>query len=137
MLVRSLIGVLILQSIAFGVYFIFGTESRLILLITAGSFSIAGPLLIGFGYPIWIIRCRVRVLKASALEATQYKISNLDLTIESDRGEHAYLMTQQMYIESRWEWPLSSHLQTIILFGLLPPMTWVMAATIENVLFGG
>ena len=46
------------------------------------------------------------------------------------------LLTHQMFVESRWEWPIASHLQKLILFGLLPPLTWVLAATIEYALYG-
>jgi hypothetical protein len=35
----------------------------------------------------------------------------------------------------RWEWPIASHLQKLILFGLLPPLTWVVAAMIENTIY--
>ena len=45
------------------------------------------------------------------------------------------LMVKQMYLESRWEWPLASNIQKIIVFGLLPPAAWVMAAVVENLLF--
>jgi hypothetical protein len=31
-----------------------------------------------------------------------------------------------------WEWPIAAHVQKLILFGLLPPLTWMLAATIEN-----
>ena len=32
-------------------------------------------------------------------------------------------------------WPLGGYVQRIVLFGLLPPITWVMAAAVENLLF--
>jgi hypothetical protein len=33
------------------------------------------------------------------------------------------------------EWPVGPHLQKIILFGLLPPVAWVLAAAVENALY--
>ena len=91
------------------------------------------PLLIAFGHPIWIIRCRVH--ETQTIEHILNEIDGLDLTIDSDRNQHAYLVTQQMFVESRWEWPIASHVQKLILFGLLPPTTWVLAAAIENVMY--
>lgn len=44
-------------------------------------------------------------------------------------------LSYQMFIESRWDWPIGPQIQKIVLFGLLPPITWALAATIENVLY--
>jgi hypothetical protein len=44
----------------------------------------------------------------------------------------ADLLTHRMFLDSLWEWPIASHMQKLILFGLLPPLTWVVAAMIEN-----
>jgi hypothetical protein len=44
----------------------------------------------------------------------------------------AELLTHQMSLESRWDWPIENHVQKLILFGLLTPFTWMLAAMIEN-----
>ena len=40
-----------------------------------------------------------------------------------------------MYYEDRvravWEWPFESHIRRVVIFGLLPPLTWVLAAGVE------
>jgi hypothetical protein len=45
------------------------------------------------------------------------------------------LLMHQMFIESRWEWPIAAHVQKLVLFGLLPPLAWVLAAMIENAMY--
>ncbi len=93
------------------------------------------PLLAAFGWPIWVIRNRVQEQKKQTIENIIKEIENLDLSVSEDRGQHAYLLTRQMFVESRWEWPISSHVQKLIIFGLIPPLTWVLAALVENLLF--
>ena len=46
------------------------------------------------------------------------------------------LLTHQMFVESRWEWPIASHVHQLILFGLFAPCAWALAATIEYALYG-
>jgi len=65
---------------------------------------------------------------ADAIQAV-YAKTPVERISESD------LLTRQMFIESRWEWPIAAHVQQLILFGLLPPMTWVLAAVVENLLY--
>jgi hypothetical protein len=55
-----------------------------------------------------------------------------DVTTRDNSGD---LLMHQMFIESRWEWPIASHVQKLILFGLLPHLTWVVAAMIENAMY--
>ena len=42
-----------------------------------------------------------------------------------------------MYYEDRiravWEWPFEAHIRRLVIFGLLPPLTWVLAALVEIV----
>ena len=42
-----------------------------------------------------------------------------------------------MYYEDRikaiWEWPFELHVRRLVIFGLLPPLTWVLAAGVEVV----
>jgi hypothetical protein len=119
-------------SIACVMYIDAGQSNKVAML--AAVLIVLLPLLFAFGHPIWIIRCRVQEKKAEAIEQIFNEIDDLNLAIDSDRNRnrHAYLMTQQMFVESRWEWPIASHLQKLILFGFLPPLTWVLAAVIEN-----
>jgi hypothetical protein len=45
------------------------------------------------------------------------------------------LLTYRMFLDSLWDWPIASHVQKLILYGLLPPLTWVVAAMIENAMY--
>ena len=36
------------------------------------------------------------------------------------------------FIESLWDWPVAPHIQRVILFGMLPLITWVLAGMVEN-----
>ena len=45
-----------------------------------------------------------------------------------------------MYFEDRvtnnGEWPIEAHIRRLVIFGLLPPLTWVLAAAVEVVFEG-
>ncbi|XOV86694.1 MAG: hypothetical protein ACFHX7_17200 [Pseudomonadota bacterium] len=40
-----------------------------------------------------------------------------------------------MYYEDRikniWEWPFEAHIRRLVIFVLLPPLTWILAAAVE------
>ncbi|MEE2892176.1 MAG: hypothetical protein VX766_08560 [Pseudomonadota bacterium] len=44
-------------------------------------------------------------------------------------------MSYLLWLDALPTWPLGGYVQRIVLFGLLPPITWVMAAAVENLLF--
>lgn len=77
--------------------------------------------------PVVLLRNRIRQL----VHQEQLLVAEQMIT-EPDNNS---LMVRQMYLESRWEWPIASNVQKIIAFGLLPPIAWVMAAIVENLLF--
>ena len=98
--------------------------------------------LLAWWYPIFILRNRIRLKKTEELDALLLAIQGDDNALRNSciprRGNEistADLLTHQMFIESRWEWPIASHVQKLVLFGLLPPFTWVLAAAIENALY--
>ena len=100
------------------------------------------PALVAWCYPTLILRNRIRLKKTQELDRLLLAILGddeaLDLSCIPKRGNQittADLLVHQMFIESRWEWPIASHVQKLILFGLLPPLTWVLAAMIENLLY--
>ncbi len=98
------------------------------------------PILTGYFIPIFILRNRIRDAKRLALNAITQARSGDQAVLDSLKMPHGDLpapdlLTQQMFLEARWEWPIASHLQKLILFGMLPPLTWVLAALVENILF--
>ncbi len=86
------------------------------------------PLILLYLYPVFIVRNRVKVLKEAELQ-------EIDDAFKRDETPSPDLMTRRMFIESRPEWPITSNVQRLLLFGFLPPFTWVLAAVVENALY--
>jgi hypothetical protein len=70
-----------------------------------------------------------------ALRGNQEAITTTNIHALDAPTTAADLLTHQMFLESRWEWPIASHVQKLVLFGLLPPTTWMLAAMIENSIY--
>jgi hypothetical protein len=107
-----------------------------------GALLIVMPALAAWCYPVFILRNRIRLKKTQELDCLLLAILGDDVALGKScipkRGNEittADLLVHQMFIESRWEWPIASHVQKLIVFGLLPPLTWVFAAMIENLLY--
>ena len=103
---------------------------------------VSTPILLLYAYPILVLRNRIKEEKVRELSIVFQALEGDDEAITAARIRRpgpplsiGDLLTHQMFVESRWEWPIASHLQKLILFGLLPPLTWVLAATIENVIY--
>ena len=103
---------------------------------------LAVALLLLYLYPVWILRNRIKDKKLAEMgQITRSLLGDDDaMSTISIHGRGAPtttvdLLMHQMFIESRWEWPIASHVQKLILFGLLPPLTWVVAAMIENAMY--
>jgi hypothetical protein len=58
-------------------------------------------------------------LKDSLIGHDREKITTVDLLYYQDR------------IQKVREWPFTDRLRALVLFGVLPPLTWVIAAIIE------
>ena len=41
------------------------------------------------------------------------------------------LLDYRGFIESLWDWPVAPHIQRVILFGMLPLITWVLAGFVR------
>jgi hypothetical protein len=96
-------------------------------------------ILLPYVYPVWILKNRIRDKKIAemgqitrSLRGDDDAMSKISIQGRGAPTTTVDLLMHQMFIESRWEWPIASHLQKLILFGLLPPLTWVVAAMIEN-----
>jgi len=115
-----------------------------VMAVTALGILLTGfPILLLYAYPILILRNRIRNEKQKELNVVFQALEGDDEAIKAisiqGRGVPSTttdLLTHQMFVESRWEWPIASHVQKLILFGLLPPVAWVLAATIEYALYG-
>jgi hypothetical protein len=103
---------------------------------------VATVMLLPYTYPVWILRNRIRDKKIAemgqitlALRGDKVAVKTIVIRGLGTPTTTADLLTHQMFLESRWEWPIASHVQKLILFGLLPPLTWMLAAMIENAMY--
>jgi hypothetical protein len=115
-------------------------EGRIIWPMAIATLLICVSAVLSYGYPVLVLRNRIRDKKKLELDKV-YRCLQGDkeavspLSIQSGDAPTPDLLTQKMFLESRWEWPIASHLQKLILFGLLPPFTWMLAAMIENAMY--
>jgi hypothetical protein len=98
--------------------------------------------LLPYVYPVWILRNRIRDKKLAemgqitrSLRGDKEAVKTINIHALDAPTTAADLLTHRMFLDSLWEWPIASHLQKLILFGLLPPLTWVVAAMIENTMY--
>ena len=105
---------------------------------TSTMFGLALPFAL---LPMWEIHRRIlatrdaereRVVRALDGDADALADSVVDRRGTTDRGEW---MSHLLWLDSLPTWPLGGYLQRFVLFGLLPPITWVLAAFVENALF--
>ncbi|MFT4520228.1 MAG: hypothetical protein ACI9JM_002629 [Halioglobus sp.] len=99
-----------------------------ILLVLAGLLAL-------FMRPVYALRNKIRAEKERELADLRFRIKALHAGERGSADSLDALVTLQMFVESRWEWPIASHIQKVALFGLLPPLTWVLAGAVENALY--
>lgn len=98
--------------------------------------------LLAYAYPVWVLRNRIKAAKehqlnliTRCLQGDKEAIRTINIHSLDAPTTATDFLTQRMFIETLWEWPIASHVQKIALFGLLPPFTWVLASMIENALY--
>jgi hypothetical protein len=103
---------------------------------------VATAMLLPYAYPVWILRNRIRDKKIAemgqitlALRGDKEAVKTIHIHALDAPTTAADLLTHRMFLDSLWEWPIASHVQKLILFGLLPPLTWMLAAMIENAMY--
>ncbi|MCB1646128.1 MAG: hypothetical protein KDI36_11780 [Pseudomonadales bacterium] len=97
--------------------------------------------------PLFIIKSRMSSAKAMEINLIRQALAgNLASAGQSHFGEKLadFSLGELMYYEDRiknlWEWPFEAHVRRLVIFGLLPPLTWVLAALVEmsfETLLGG
>ena len=98
------------------------------------SLYLPGPVAC-FARPVLLLKKRIQVAKRKELAIVHQGIRELEAEPNYAPDAMTLLLTRQLFIESRWEWPIAGHVQKLIIFGLLPPASWVLAAVIENSLY--
>jgi len=97
--------------------------------------------------PLFTLKSRISVAKLQELtcvrRAMQGDMKGLNQSQLADRM-HEFTLPDLMYYEDRikniWEWPFEAHVRRLVIFGLIPPITWILAAVVESmfetVMFG-
>ena len=100
---------------------------------------ILASLVAAYAYPVWLLRGRIRAAKDDELDCVFRSLRGDEGAMLRSRIRHragalsfSELLDYRIFIESLWDWPVAPHLQKVVLIGLLPPTTWVLAALIEN-----
>ncbi len=102
-----------------------------------------GVLLTMFGYfflrPVVIIRDRIQLAKTkelaniqSAINGDRSKLVHTQISHIAEEFSAPDLMRYEEKIESLWEWPIQGNLQRLVLYVMLPPIAWVLAALVER-----
>jgi hypothetical protein len=117
-------------------------DAAILMRVSLASVITVVVMLLPYTYPVWILRNRIRDKKLAemgqitrSLRGDEEAVKTINIHALDAPTTAADLLTHQMFLESRWDWPIASHLQKLILFGLLPPLTWVVAAMIENAMY--
>ncbi|MFP6795183.1 MAG: hypothetical protein VB996_18150 [Pseudomonadales bacterium] len=85
---------------------------------------------------------RMRSEKAQELNSINTALSGNSRALESsllmgeDRRSKNDLRIYRDRITAIKEWPFTDHIRALVLFGILPPLTWVIAALIEILIEG-
>jgi hypothetical protein len=92
-------------------------------------------IVVAYLYPVHVLRIRIRDRRQAELNVIM-RAAKGDADAKAAIPESVSdLVAYRMFLDSLWDWPIASHVQKLILFGLLPPLTWVLAALIENTLY--
>ncbi len=93
--------------------------------------------------PYNIFRKRISVLKnlelnrvAEALKGNKELLAGSLISDDMDRLTTIDLLYYQELIRNVREWPFTHRIRRLVLFGILPPLTWVFAAFVEIMIEG-
>jgi hypothetical protein len=141
-LIRFVIAMLLVMSVLplISLWFNNPIMTTTVFLIGISIVILVGLFVLLYFYPVLILRNRVKKEKEKQLKAVYESLasssSNSGVPKLSAVAQHkSDLLTLLMFVESRWDWPIASHVTKLVLWGLLVPLTWVMSATIENMLY--
>lgn len=104
-------------------------------------------LMLGFVFPflgpVTIVRNRIAEAKLSEIAAVRAALTGNRKALEAsqiaelaDEFAAPDLLMYEQYVRNIWEWPVQGYVQRILLYVLLPPLAWVLAALVEQVVDG-
>jgi hypothetical protein len=115
---------------------------RFLLLVAGLILSIYFIVLLFMAYPILILVRRIAAEisreKGWIMSAIDGNMSELiDSRISADEGNlrQLDLINYLVTLNSLSPWPIGPQVKRVVLFGLLPPAAWAMAAVVENTLY--
>ncbi len=148
-LIRFIVVGLIGISSGLLVYEMIPYQSLQMRVLESGALAIVIWLLLIFVsfVPLLILKSRIAVAKAMEISRIRQALQGNMAGIEhSQFGERladfspADLMYYEDRIKNIWEWPFQAHVRRLVIFVLLPPLTWILAAGVEivfeNILMG-
>lgn len=93
-----------------------------------------------FIYPVSVIRDRVAAVKQQEIESVRAALTGNRASLEKSQIAHIShefsapdLMMYEQYVKDIWEWPIQGYVQRLLLYVLLPPLAWVLAALVEQI----
>ena len=114
-----------------------------VLLALAPIVSVMLLSVIAFIKPVAAIRDRIHQKKMleieairSALGGQREALKNAQIAPVAHEFATPDLMMYEQYIRNIWEWPIQGYVQRILLYVLLPPLAWVLAALVERMVDG-
>ena len=139
-LVRVLSVMLILSSPIVGSLAIGDSEPIAFVVLVVAIVSVATLTLTAlYVYPLWLLKGRIYRTRRQELDRVLRALRGDDEAMAEShlRGRASGLTVSELldyrnFIESLWDWPLAPHVQRIVFFGMLPPLTWVLAGLVEN-----
>ena len=114
------------------------------MLIIMMPWYLPGMVLMGvYLVPYNIFRKRIGVVKAlelnrvaEALKGNKELLTDSLISNDTDRLTTIDLLYYQELIRNIREWPFTNRIRSLVLFGVLPPLTWVIAAFVEIMIEG-
>ena len=125
------ISILMSIIIAFAI-FIHNEDVTLMFLYCLAAVIVVGIVVaVTLSYPVWVFRRRLMLKKAEVRNKIIYELDKLNVV----NAKRSSLLTELIFIDQLPDSSFATYLKRIIVFGILPPLTWVLAATVENFMF--
>lgn len=92
-------------------------------------------------WPLLTLRNRIRRLKNQELTCVESVLQGnteaLSKSVAYEQLKHSTYVEQLNYrqhVLAVWEWPLHSHVQRILLYLIIPPITWALSAVVAKLI---
>ncbi len=91
--------------------------------------------------PLFLLRTRIAEVKAeetrcirAAIRGDRTALADTQIAHAADEFSTPDLLAYETRVANCREWPVEGALQRILLYGLLPPLAWVLAALVERII---